>query len=134
MDARVRVHETAPADRSDSSIKDLFGQLVDDGRGLVRAEVNLYKQVALYRAGKAKTGIAALVAGGLLAYAALIAFLVGLVMGLADLVGPVLSGLIVLAVSGIAAFFLFRFGAAKMAALSGDEDEKAALAAGERVT
>jgi hypothetical protein len=128
MDARVQ-HPT-----TDPSIGDLFGQLVDDGRGLVRAEVNLYKQVALYRASKAKIGIAALVGGGLLAYAGLIAFLVGLVMGLADLVGPVLGGLIVLAVSGIVAFLLFRFGAGKMAALSGDEDEKAALAAGEHLT
>jgi len=119
---------------NDNSIKDLFSQLVDDGRSLVRAEVGLYKQVALYRAGKAKIGLVALVAGGLLAYAALIAFLVGLVMGLADLIGPVAGGLVVLVVCGIVAFLLFRFGAAKMAALSGDEDEKAALAAGERVT
>lgn len=134
MDARVRVHETpSAAAPADSSIKDLFGQLVDDGRGLVRAEVNLYKQIALYRASKAKIGIAALVAAGLLAYAGLIAFLVGLVIGLAVLVGPVLGGLIVLAIAGIAAYFLVRFGASKMAALSGDVDEKAALAAGERV-
>ncbi len=126
MDARVD-HPT------DNSIKDLFSQLVDDGRSLVRAEVGLYKQVALYRVGKAKIGLAALVAGGLLAYAALIAFLVGLVMGLADLIGPVAGGLVVLAVCGIIAFLLFRFGAAKMASLSGDEEEKAALAAGERV-
>jgi len=131
VDARVH---TGTGSNADSSIKDLFGQLVDDGRGLVRAEVNLYKQVALYRAGKAKIGIAALVAGGLLAYAGLIAALVGLVMGLADLIGPVLGGLAVLAICGIAAFLLVRFGAAKMAALSGDEDEKRALAAGERVT
>lgn len=127
MDARVQ-------NPTDSSIGDLFGQLVDDGRGLVRAEVNLYKQVALYRAGKAKIGVVALVGGGLLAYAGLIAFMVGLVMGLADLVGPVLGGLIVLAVSGGVAFFLFRFGADKMAALSGDDEEKAALAAGEHLT
>lgn len=127
MDARVH----SP---TDSSIGDLFGQLVDDGRSLVRAEVDLYKQVALYRAGKAKTGIAALVAGGFIAYAGLIAFMVGLVMGLAPLVGPILGGLIVLAVAGIAGFLLIRFGAAKMAALSGDPDEKAALAAGERLT
>lgn len=126
MDARVQ-HQT------DGSIGELFGQLVDDGRTLVRSEVDLYKQIALYRAGKAKIGIAALVAGGLLAYAGLIAALVGLVMGLADLVGPVLGGLIVLAIAGIAAYFLFRFGASKMAALSGDEDEREALAAGERV-
>ena len=127
MDARVQ-HPTDP------SIKDLFGQLVDDGRGLVRAEVNLYKQLALYRASKAKIGIAALVAGGLLAYAGLIAMMVGLVLGLSPIVGPVLGGLIVLAVTGIIAFLLFRFGAKKMAALSGDPDEKAALAAGESLT
>lgn len=126
MDARVQ-HST------DSSIGDLFGQLVDDGRTLVRTEVDLYKQIALYRASKAKIGIAALVAGGLLAYAGLIAALVGLVIGLAVIVGPVLGGLIVLALAGIAAYFLFRFGASKMAALSGDEDEREALATGERV-
>jgi hypothetical protein len=130
LDARVQAPRTdSPAD---SSIGDLFHQLVDDGRSLVSAEVNLYKQVALYRAGKAKSGIVALIAGGLLAYAALIAFLVGLVMGLADLIGPVAGGLAVLAVAGIVAFLLVRFGIAKMAALGGDPEEKAALKTGEQ--
>ena len=129
MDARVQ-HPTASP--TDSSIGDLFHQLVDDGKSLVGAEVNLYKQIALARAGKAKSGLVALVAGGLLAYAALIAFMVGLVMGLADLVGPVAGGAIVLAVTGIISFFLFRYGAGKMSALGGDEEEKTAIAAGER--
>ena len=124
MDARVQ-------NPADSSVGDLFSQLVADGRNLVSAEVNLYKQIAVYRAGKAKNGAIALVAGGFLAYAGLIAFLVGLVMGLADLVGPVLGGVIVLAVCGIVAFLLVRYGASKMAALSGDPEEKAALRAGE---
>lgn len=124
MDARVQ-------NPTDASIGDLFGRLVDDGRTLVRAEVGLYKQIALYRANKAKLGIAALVGGGLLAFAGLIAFLVGVVIGLTDLVGGVAAGLIVLAVTGIIAFVLFRWGAAKMAALSGDAEERAALAAGE---
>jgi predicted PurR-regulated permease PerM len=124
LDARVQ-------NPAESSIGDLFSQLVADGRNLVSAEVNLYKQIALYRAGKAKNGVIALVAGGFLAYAGLIAFLVGVVMGLADLVGPVLGGLIVLAVTGIVAFLLIRYGASKMAALSGDADEKAALRTGE---
>ena len=130
MDARVQ--NPQPADPADSSIGDLFHQLVDDGKALVGAEANLYKQIALARVGKAKNGLVAIVAGGFLAYAALIAFLVGVVMGLADLVGPVLGGLIVLAVSGIIAFVLIRYGAAKMAALGGDEEEKAAIKAGER--
>jgi hypothetical protein len=122
----ARVHNPA-----ETSIGDLFHQLVNDGRNLVGAEVNLYKQIALYRAGKAKGGLVALVAGGLLAYAGLIALLVGLVIGLADLIGPVFGGLVVFAVTGLIAFLLFRYGAGKMSALSGDGDEKAALRAGE---
>jgi hypothetical protein len=132
LDARVRTPRAD--DPAESSIGDLFHQLVDDGRNLVSAEVNLYKQIATYRAGKAKNGIIALVAGGLLAYAALIAFLVGLVMGLADLIGPVLGGVVVLAVCGAVAFFLVRYGAAKLSALGGDDDEQAALKRGEQRT
>lgn len=118
----------------DASIGDLFHQLVDDGRSYVSAEVNLYKQVALYRVGKARNGIIALVAAGLLAYAGLIAFLVGVVMGVAEWIGPVGAGLAVLAVTGLIAFLLVRFGIGKMTALSGDPEEKAALTAGERRT
>jgi hypothetical protein len=130
MDARV---STPRADNpEDESIGDLFHQLVDDGRALVTAEVNLYKQIAATRAGKAKNGIIALVAAGFLAYAGLIAFLVGVVMGLADIMGPVLGGLVVLAVTGLIAFLLVRYGASKMSALGGDPEEQAALKAGER--
>lgn len=124
MDARVQ-------NPAETSIGDLFHQLVNDGRNLVGSEVNLYKQIALYRVGKAKTGLIALVAGGLLAYAGLIALLVGLVMGLADLIGPVAGGLVVFAAVGVIAFLLVRYGAGKMSALSGDPEEKAALQAGE---
>ncbi|CAA9519211.1 MAG: hypothetical protein AVDCRST_MAG23-88 [uncultured Sphingosinicella sp.] len=130
MDARVQTPRAG--NPAEESIGDLFHQLVDDGRTLVTAEVNLYKQIAVTRAGKAKNGIIALVAAGFLAYAGLIAFLVGVVMGLADIMGPVLGGLVVLAVTGLIAFFLVRYGASKMAALGGDPEEKAALQAGER--
>jgi hypothetical protein len=130
LDARVQ--DPRPDNPAESSIGDLFHQLVDDGRSFVSAEVNLYKQVAMYRAGKAKVGIAALAAGGLLAFAGLIAALVGLVIGLANLIGPVAAGLAVLAITGIGGFVLIRFGAARMKALSGDPDEKTALLAGEQ--
>ena len=130
MDARVQTPRAD--DPADSSIPELFQQLVEDGRTFAGAEANLYKRIALYRVGKAKNGLIALAAGGLLAYAALIAFLVGLVMGLADLIGPVLGGLVVLAVSGGIAFFLLRYGAGKMSALGGDVEEKAALRRGEQ--
>ena len=116
---------------ADNTIGDLFGQLVDDGRHYVRSEAQLYKQIALYRANKAKTGLAALAAGGVLALAGLIAALVGLVMGLAPLIGPVAGGLVVLAGAAGIAFLLVRYGLRRMSALSGDVEEKAALEAGE---
>ena len=129
MDARVTTPRAE--NPADNSIGDLFHQLVDDGRSLVAAEVNLYKQIALARTAKARNGLIALVAGGFLAYAGLIALLVGIVMGLADFLGPVLGGLIVFAVAGIIAFVLVRYGISKMSALGGDAEEKEALWAGE---
>jgi hypothetical protein len=128
MDARVQTPRAD--DPADSSIGDLFHRVVEDGRTYASAEANLYKQIALYRWGKARNGLIALVAAGFLAYAALIAFLVGVVMGLADLIGPVLGGLVVLAVVGGISFLLIRYGAGKMAALGGDAEEKAALTRG----
>lgn len=113
------------------SIGDLFHRLVDDGRKLVGAEVDFYKQVAIHRAGKARSGIVAFVAGALLAYAGLIAALVGIVIGLQPLIGAVGGGLVVLAATSIIAFLLFRYGASKMGALSGDAEEQAAVKAGE---
>ena len=130
MDARVQTPR--PGDPADASIGDLFHQLVDDGRSFARAEANLYKQIARYRVGKAKNGIVALAATWFLLNAALIAFFVGLVMGLADLIGPVAGGFAVLAITGILGFFLVRYGLGKLSALGGDAEEKAALKAGEQ--
>ena len=130
MDARVQTPRAD--DPADASIGDLFHQLVDDGRAFVTAETNLYKQIAAYRVGKAKNGIIALVATVFLLNAALVVFFVWLVMGLADLIGPVASGFIVLGLTGAVAFFLVRYGAAKVGALGGDAEEKAALKRGEQ--
>lgn len=129
MDARVQTPR--PDDPADSSIGDLFHRLVDDGRSFARAEANLYKQIARYRVGKARNGIVALAATWFLLNAALIAFFVGLVMGLAELIGPVGAGLAVLVVTGIVGFFLVRYGVGKLSALGGDNEEKTALKAGE---
>ena len=116
----------------DASIGDLFHQLVNDGRAYVSAEANLYKQVARYRFGKAKVGVVALAVGGVLALGALIALMVGIMMDIGDALDSyALGGVVVLAVTGAVAFLLFRWGAARMSALSGDPEEKAALAAGE---
>jgi hypothetical protein len=122
----------SPGKGSEASLGDLFGRLADDGRAFVRAEADLYKKIALRRADKAKYGLAALVAGVLLIEAALIVLFVGLALALALHVGPVLGGLIVAGVAGLGGYLLIRWGAGKMAALSGDQEEKKALAAGEK--
>jgi hypothetical protein len=125
------VQTPQPEDPADASIGDLFQQLVDDGRSFLKAETNLYTEIARYRVGKAKFGIVGLVGAIFIINAGLIAAFVGLVMGLANLVGPVLAGMIVLLAAVIAGGLLARWGAGKLAALGGDAEEKAALKAGE---
>ena len=118
-------------DPADTSIAELVHQLVEDGRSVARAEVDLYREIALYRISKAKAGVIAIAVGALLALAALVTLLVMLAIGLAVLIGPVGAGLVVTAVAGLVAFLLIRFGASRLAVLGGDEDEKQALKRGE---
>jgi hypothetical protein len=124
----------APASTGqDSSIGELFGRLSDEARAYAAAEAKLYQAIARRRVGRARNGAIALVAAALLANAALSVLLIGLSLELAVHVGPALGGLIVtLAVLGIA-FLLLRYGAAKLGALSGDPEERAAIQAGERL-
>ena len=123
----------APASHSASSIGDLFGRLADDGRAFVRAEVGVYKSIAKRRAGKAAGGAAALVAAVFLLNAALVTLMVCIALALATLIGPLLAGLATFAATGVIAYILVRYGLARMQALSGDAEERAALAAGERL-
>jgi len=124
LDAPVR-------DPQEESIADLVGRLIDDGRDVARAEVNLYKQIALRRSARAKSGLVQLVAAGILAWFAGLALTFGLVLALATLIGPLAAGLLLAAVMGAAAWFLLQKGLAGVKALSGDEEERQALARGE---
>jgi hypothetical protein len=118
-------------DPADTSIAELVHQLVEDGRSVARAEINLYREIALYRIGKAKAGAIALAVGALLALAAFITLFVMLAEGLAVLIGPVAAGLVVAGVAAMAAFLLIRFGVSRLAVLGGDKEEQQALARGE---
>jgi hypothetical protein len=115
----------------DESIADLVGKLIDEGREVARAEVALYKQIALRRSACAKSGLVALVAAGLLGWFAGLALVFGLVLGLATQVGPLAAGAIVAAILALAAYLLMRRGLAGLKALSGDDEERAALERGE---
>jgi hypothetical protein len=119
-------------DPADTSIAELFHQLVDDGGNVVRAEINLYKQIARYRVAKARGAIVALIVGGLLLLAALIVLLVMVALALAFEIGPVGAGLVVAAATSLIAGLLLRYGIGAIAVLGGDEGERAALRRGKQ--
>ena len=123
----------APAqDPRDESIGDLFGRLIEDGRTYARAEIDVLKEIARHRAERARTGLILLVAGGVLLLSSLTAFVLGLVLGLAELTGPLVAGIIIaVALAGIG-YMLIRFGIAGLRALGGDEEERQAIAEGEK--
>jgi hypothetical protein len=123
---------TPAEDPADNSIAELFHQLVDDGGNVVRAEVNLYKQVARYRLAKARGALAALVVGGLLLFAGLIVLLVMVALALAFEIGPVGAGLVVAAAAALIGGLLLRYGIGAFAVLAGDEDERKALRKGKQ--
>lgn len=128
MDAPVRVRTEAEA-----PIPDLVTRLIDETKAYARAEVDLYKAIAQHRTQKAKKGGIALAAGGILLWFAGIALVLGLVLGLATLIGPLAAGLAVTAVLGVVGFLLVRSGSKEMGALAGDEEEREALERGEKV-
>jgi Putative Actinobacterial Holin-X, holin superfamily III len=123
----------APAGTEERSLGELFGRFSDDARAYAAAEAKLYQAIARRRLARARNGAIALVAAALLGNAALFVLLIGLALQLAEFVGPALAGLIVTAAVAGIAFLLVRYGAAKLGALSGDPEERAALAAGERL-
>lgn len=120
MDAQVR-------EPQNESIADLVTRAVEEGRTYARAEIDLYKAIARHRATRAKSGAVFLAVAAVLGWFAITALILGLVLGLATLIGPLGAGLAVSAVLGIAAFLLLRKGIAGLGALSGDEEEQAAL-------
>lgn len=119
-------------DPADSSIADLFHQLLEDSGDFVRAEINLYREIGLHRARKAKNGVIALALAAVLFLSGLIVLLVMLAQGLAIHIGPVGAGLVVAGVVFAAGVVLARYGIARMGALSGDMEERTALRNGER--
>lgn len=126
MDARV----TTPMH---DSIPDLVSRALDEGRAYAKAEVDLYKAIARHRASRAKGGAVALAAGGVLGWFAAHALVLGIVLALATLIGPLLAGVAVAAALGVGAFILVNKGIKGLGALSGDEEEQAALERGETV-
>jgi hypothetical protein len=122
----------APADDPrEESIGDLFGRLADDGRAYAKAEIELYRRIALHRAGRARAGLIALVAGGVLLLSSLTALILGLVLWLAALIGALPAGLAIAALLALTGYLLVRFGLVRLRALKGGAEEAEALKRGE---
>ena len=124
MDAPVR-------DPREESISDLIGRLLEDGRTYARAEIDLLKEIARHRAEKARAGLILLVGGGVLLLSSLTALILGLVLGLANLIGPVLAGIAIALLLAGGGYALVRVGLKGLRALSGDEEERQAVTRGE---
>jgi hypothetical protein len=115
----------------EESIGDLLGRLAEDGRAFVKAEIGVYKAIAARRAARARNGLIAMAVGAVLMIASITALLLGLVLWLATLIGPLLAGVAVAALLVLTGFVLVRVGIAGLKALGGDEAEREALSRGD---
>jgi hypothetical protein len=115
----------------EESIGELLGRLAEDGRAFVKAEIGVYKAIAARRAARARNGLIAMAVGALLMIASITALLLGLVLWLATLIGPLLAGVAVAALLVLTGFVLVRVGIAGLKALGGDEGEREALSRGD---
>jgi len=80
---------------------------------------------------RARNGLIALAIGLVLMICSVTALLLGLVLWLATLIGPLLAGLAVAAALLLTGFLLVRVGIGGLKALGGDEAEREALARGD---
>lgn len=76
-----------PAQADDRSIGDLFSELTSETTTLVKQEIRLVKAEATQEAKEAGAAIGEAAAGGAVAYAGLIALVIGLGWGLGQLIG-----------------------------------------------
>lgn len=96
----------------DVPIGQLFSRLVDDGKRFARAEVDFYKAKAADKAEPAKKAAIFGGAAVTLALSSVTALLVGLILALETLVGPLAATLIVvlvtLAVAGLLGWMAYK--------------------------
>lgn len=118
-------------DPNAASIGGLVSRLVEDGKAYARAELELVKRIAKHRAGRAKSGAVLVGIGLVLLLCGQTALVLALVLGLATLIGPFGAGMVVFAVLTVAGGLLAWSGSKGLAAIGGDDEEKAALARAE---
>jgi len=94
------------ADEEERPIGELFGQLIDDGKAYARAEADLAKARVACEAGRAKKPVLFGALALALAFVALIALVMTLVLAAASILGPLAGGLVVtLLIAALAGLF-----------------------------
>ena len=92
--------------RNEPSLGELFSDLANETSTLVRQEISLAQAEMTQKAVKAGKDIGFLTAGGAVAYAALLAFMAGVIAILAYIMPVWLAAFIVAAIAGGAAYFM----------------------------
>jgi len=119
----------AGADKEpDKPIGELFNTLVEQGGELVRAELAVYRRIALRKVFAARAAVAMMLAGILLAFGSASALVIGLAIGLARFVGPVGGGVLAGLIGFLIAGLLFREGLKRLPSITvpeGQEKEEA---------
>jgi hypothetical protein len=106
----------SPPGGNERPIGELVSQLVDDGKAYAKAEIDLVKAIAADKAAMARTAAILLGLALFLAFGAVVALCVGIVMALATLIGPLLGGIAAFILLGAVAGFLGWLGAQKIRA------------------
>ena len=99
--------DPGPLGAGDRSIGELIGQVLDDGRSYAQAEIDLFKVKAKAEVGRYRKAAVLGGAAAALALAGLVAFAITLVVGFAQLLGPVGGGAAAVAILGLGAYALF---------------------------
>ncbi|MBV9840689.1 MAG: phage holin family protein [Sphingomonadaceae bacterium] len=102
----------------------LVSRLLEEGRDLVRAEIDLGKAIALNRIARARLGLMMTGAAVLLVPSAITTLLVGCLLGLRPLVGPFAAGLIVSIATFCIAGLLGKLGVDRLIAAASGDDAK----------
>jgi len=81
---------------AEESIGELIGRLVEDGKGVARAEIDYYRTLVATKLGEARAGLILGIAALVIALCSVTALLVGLILSLTPLIGSGLATLIVI--------------------------------------
>jgi MFS family permease len=100
--------------RNERSLGELFAELSREINTLLHQEVQLVKAEVSQKASKTGRNIAILALGGAIAYAAFLALLAALIMGLSEFVAGWLAALLVAIVIGLVGYLLIQKGISEL--------------------